>query len=184
MAAERQHTRTLVKLLRRWRVQAYLDLMWMTRDFKLCLINVVSDVVLNLSGVMAVFLLAERFDGIGTWSREQIIFMLGYAALVRGILEVGFSYNILMISRRIGRGQMDHLLIQPQPLWMILLTEGFMPFSGFLSLCTRVGITVWGLTLLQLPFVASWWICFASQLAASCAIVLAFSFFWGIVRRG
>lgn len=68
-----------------------------------------------LAGVTAVFLLAERFEGIGLWSRDQIVFMLGYAALVRGFLDMGFSYNVLHISRRIGRGQMDHTLVQPQP---------------------------------------------------------------------
>ena len=91
-------------------MQAYLDFMWMTRDFKFFLINVVSDLVLSLSGVMAVFFLAERFAGIGAWSRDQILFMLGYAALVQGLLEMFFRYNVLAISRRIGRGQLDHTL--------------------------------------------------------------------------
>ena len=51
----------IAKIARQWRVQAYLDLMWMTRDFSNCLINILSDLILNLSGVAAVFLLAERF---------------------------------------------------------------------------------------------------------------------------
>ena len=137
--------RTLTMLLARWRAQARLDFMWMTRDFRFFVINVVSDIVLNLAGVTAVFLLAERFGGIGPWSRDQILFMLGYAALVRGILEVGFGYNVLAISRRIGRGQLDHTLVQPQPLWMALATEGFMPFSGLWQLLTGIGITAWAI---------------------------------------
>jgi ABC-2 type transport system ATP-binding protein len=164
--------RTFGMLLLRWRIQAYMDLMWMTRDAKLCLINVVSDVILNLLGVMAVFLLAERFDGIGVSTREQTIFMLGYAALVRGILVAGFGYNILQISRRVGRGQMDHVLIQPQPIWMILLTEGFMPFSGCLSLFTGIGITAWSLTQLSIPFVAGWGFWFFGHLVASTTVKL------------
>ena len=136
MAANRN---PVVQVIRRWRVQAYLDFMWMTRDFKFFLINVVSDIVLSLSGVMAVFLLAERFAGIGAWSRDQILFMLGYAALVQGLLEMFFRYNVLAISRRIGRGQLDHTLVQPQPLWMALLTEGFIPFSGCWGSHRRVG---------------------------------------------
>ena len=81
--------KTLTTLFARWRVQAYLDFMWMTRDFRFFLINIVSDIILNLAGVTAVFLLAERFEGIGLWSRDQIIFMLGYAALVRGFFRYG-----------------------------------------------------------------------------------------------
>lgn len=170
---------TSLKLIARWRVQAYLDFMWMTRDFRFFFINIVSDIILNLAGVTAVFLLAERFQGIGPWSRDQIVFLLGYAALVRGLMDMGFSYNVLHISRRIGRGQMDHLLVQPQPLWMGLLTEGFMPFSGSWSLLTGMGIAAWAVHQLGMALTASWWLLFACNLAASCAIVLAFSFAWG-----
>jgi len=160
-------------------VQAYLDFMWMTRDFKFFLINIVSDIILNLSGVMAVFLLAERFTGIGEWSRDQIVFMLGYAALVEGILDMGFNYNVLHISRRIGRGQMDHTLIQPQPVWMVLLTEGFTPFSGCWSLSTGVGLSLWAFTRLDLPLGFGWWLGFGVHLLSSCTVVLAFSYLWG-----
>ena len=166
-------------LAARWRVQAHLDFMWMTKDLRFFLINVVADVILNLAGVTAVFLLAERFGGIGHWSRDQIIFMLGYAALVRGFLDVGFSYNVLHISRRIGRGQLDHLLVQPQPLWIGLLTEGFMPFSGCWSLLTGIGITAWAIAQLGTGFPVQWWLWFAANLLASCTVALAFSFLWG-----
>ena len=171
--------KTLIKLIARWRVQAYLDFMWMTRDFRFFFINIISDIILNLAGVTAVFLLAERFQGIGLWSRDQIIFMLGYAALVRGLLDMGFSYNVLHISRRIGRGQMDHTLVQPQPVWMGLLTEGFMPFSGSWSLLTGIGIATWAFFQLDTVFTLYWWLMFACNLVSSCAIVLAFSFAWG-----
>lgn len=171
--------RTLTALFARWRAQARLDFMWMTRDFRFFVINVVSDIILNLAGVTAVFLLAERFGGIGPWSRDQILFMLGYAALVRGILEVGFGYNVLAISRRIGRGQLDHTLAQPQPLWMALATEGFMPFTGLWPLLAGIGITVWAVLQAEIPMSAGWWLMLAGNLAASCAVVLAFSYLWG-----
>ena len=156
--------KTLTTLFARWRVQAYLDFMWMTRDFRFFLINIVSDIILNLAGVTAVFLLAERFEGIGLWSRDQIVFMLGYAALVRGFLDVGFSYNVLHISRRIGRGQMDHTLVQPQPVWMGLLTEGFMPFSGSWSLLTGIGIWSWAIFQLDAMPTMYWWLMFVCNL--------------------
>ena len=171
--------RTLTALFARWRAQARLDFMWMTRDFRFFVINVVSDIILNLAGVTAVFLLAERFGGIGPWSRDQILFMLGYAALVRGILEVGFGYNVLAISRRIGRGQLDHTLAQPQPLWMALATEGFMPFTGLWPLLAGIGITVWAILQAEIPMSAGWWLMLAGNLAASCAVVLAFSYLCG-----
>jgi ABC-2 type transport system permease protein len=139
-------------------VQAYLDFMWMTRDFKFFIINVVADFILSLSGVVAVFLLAERFAGIGVWSRDQVLFMLGYAALVDGVLEMFCSYNVLHISRRIGRGQLDHTLVQPQPLWMALLTEGFMPFSGCWGFLAGLGISAWAFGQLDLALSFGWWL--------------------------
>ena len=170
---------TILMLLRRWRIQAYMDLIRMTRDFKLYLINVVSDTLLNLSGVAAVFLIVERFDGIGDWSPPQVIFMLGYASLVTGILDVLFSYNIMQISRRIGRGQFDHVMIQPQPVWMILLTEGFTPFSGGISLLTGLGLTGWAITQLSIDLTAVWWLWLCLNLFGSCAVVMGIAFFWG-----
>lgn len=169
----------LVRIMRRWQVQAYLDFMWMTRDFKLFIINVVSDFVLSLSGVIAVFLLAERFAGIGAWSRDQILFMLGYAALVEGILEMFFSYNVLHISRRVGRGQLDHTLIQPQPVWMAFLTEGFMPFSGCWGFLAGLGISCWAVAGMDMALGSEWWFCYLIHLVSSCAVILAFSFLWG-----
>ena len=160
-------------------MQAYLDFMWMTKDFRFFLINVVSDIILSLAGVTAVFLLAERFHGIGLWSRDQVLFMLGYAALVRGFLDLGFGYNVLAISRRIGRGQLDHTLVQPQPLWMGLLTEGFMPFSGSWSLLAGIGIMAWAIQQLGAGFPAQWWLLLAGNLLSSCVVALSFSFLWG-----
>jgi ABC-2 type transport system permease protein len=109
--------------------------MWMTRDFRFFAINVVSDVILSVSGLVGVFLLAESFAGIGVWSRDQMVFMLGYATLVEGILVMFCSYNVLHVSRRIGRAQLDHTLIQPQPIWMALLTKVpcLFPAAGVLS---------------------------------------------------
>ncbi|HUS14807.1 MAG TPA: ABC-2 family transporter protein, partial [Chloroflexia bacterium] len=118
------------RILRLWRMYAYLDFMFVTRDLKLMLTWYVSDAVINVAAVTGTLLLAERFAGIGGWSKWQVIFMLGYATVVSGILGTLFGYNVLFISRRVGRGQLDHTLVQPQPIWMALLTEGFMPFSG------------------------------------------------------
>src|ERR687886_413778 len=73
---------TLGRLLRLWRVHAYLDLLFVTRNARSLVIYYCSDVILGAAAVTATLLLAERFDGIGPWRKEQVIFMLGYAMLV------------------------------------------------------------------------------------------------------
>jgi ABC-2 type transport system permease protein len=167
------------RIFRLWRLYAAMDLLLLTRDVKLAISYFASDLIVNIAAVTAMLLLAERFDGIGRWTKDQVLFMLGYATLVSGILGTFFSYNILEISRRLGRGQLDHTLIQPQPLWMALLTEGFMPFSGSAVLFPGLGLILWATHRLALPVSPAWLALVALNLAASAAVVLSFSFLWG-----
>lgn len=174
MAAER-----LKKLLRLWRVYAYLDFLWLTRDLRFFLHCFISDTVLNLAAVSGTFLLAERFAGLGVWSKPQVVFLLGYGMLVSGLINTLFGFNVLYISRRLGRGQLDHTLIQPQPLWLSLLTEGFMPISGSAILLPAVGLLWWAGHAMGLDPGAPWWALFALQVLASATVATAFSFLWG-----
>lgn len=176
MAADRVH---IPKLFRLWQVYARMDFLWVTRDFRFALGWVIADLIVNIGGVTAVFLLAERFDGIGAWSKMQVVFMLGYATAVTGIMYTFFSFNVLHISRRLGRGQLDHTLIQPQPILLSLLTEGFMPFSGSMPLLTGLGIMVYAVTRLHMSVSVGWLAMVMLQFCASCALLLAFSFLTG-----
>lgn len=162
-----------------WGVAAYLDLMFVTRGPKQALGYAVTDATLSLAAASGTLLLAERFAGIGTWTRHQVIFMLGYAVLASGILSVLFGYNILFISRRLGRGQFDHTLLQPQPLWLALLTEGFMPFSGAAELVPGMGLLLWALQRLDVAVTPGWIALLLLNLTASAAVVWSFSYVWG-----
>ena len=134
---------TLRRLLRLWRVQAYLDLLFLTQDARRAGTFVVSDVVITVATFAATLLVAERFGGIGDWGKHQVAFMLGYGLIVHGLLDVFFGYNIKFISRRIGRGQLDHTLLRPHSVATALLTEGFMPFSGFSALVPGLALMAW-----------------------------------------
>ena len=90
-----------------------------------------------------------------------------------------FNYNVKFISRRLGRGQLDYTLVQPHPIWMTFLTEGFAPFSGSPMLVPGCALLVWSANLVALLASPRWWALFAVNLFASAAIVLAFSFLWG-----
>ncbi len=171
--------RPATRVLRLWRVYAYLDFMWITRDFRFFIICILSDFILRIGSITAVFLLAERFNGIGAWTQPQIIFMLGYATAVTGVMDTFFSYNILHISRRVGRGQMDHVLVQPRPVWLTLLTEGFMPFTGSSILITGLALMAWAVTKLGIPVSVSWLALVAVHIAASSTVMLSFSYLCG-----
>jgi ABC-2 type transport system permease protein len=90
-----------------------------------------------------------------------------------------FGYNVLWISRRIGRGQLDHLLIQPRPLWKALLTEGFIPSSMWPALIPGITLTAWSLANIQMTMDFAWWAAYTVNLLSGVAIVTAFSYIWG-----
>ena len=167
------------RLLQLWGIHARLNLIWLLRDARAFFLFAVADLVLALAGVTGVLLVAERFHGIGPWSRAQVLFLLGYAALVRGLLDSFFGLNVLFISRRLGRGQLDHVLIQPQPVWQVLLTEGFTPFDGLATVLPGVLLLGMSVARLSLPLTAAWGVLLLVNLLASAVLTLAFSFLIG-----
>ena len=118
-------------VLRLLRLYARMDLNWVLQDFKAAVIVICAEMINNLTAVSGILLLAVRFGGAGGLSTDEILLMLGFFELADGLCYMLFGgFNVLHISRRIGRGQVDHMLIQPRPLIVQLLTEGFMPVSG------------------------------------------------------
>jgi ABC-2 type transport system permease protein len=156
-----------------------MSLLMVLRSRRNTIIQLLTDAVLNISAISTSFLLAARFDGIGPWSKSQVAFMLGYAILVNGILDSFFGYNIRMISRRIGRGQLDHLLLQPQPLWRALLTEGFTPFTQPFVIVIALAFLAWSSAGLPVAHDATWFAMVGLNVIASCGVVLAFQMLWG-----
>lgn len=167
------------QLLRLWRQYAKMSLLVLLRGRRDAVLQVSTDAVLNLAAVSTSFLLAARFNGIGHWTQSQVFFMLGYFMLVNAILESLFGFNIRRISRRIGRGQLDHLLLQPQPLWRGLVTEGFAPFSQPLVLVIAVAGLVWARSGLDVRMTPSWFALFLIEVVSSATVVLAFQILWG-----
>ncbi len=177
MAADTGYT-TARRILQLWRLHASMDLNAITQDVKTFVTFFLSDFIVNMAAVAATLLLAARFAGIGRWSQVQLVFMLGYAILASGLLEVFFGFNVKVISRRLGRGQLDHSLVQPQPLWMVFLTEGF-NLSGIASALPGLGLLIWSLPRLALAVTPGWVALFLVNVLASSAIVLSFSFLYG-----
>ena len=172
---------TLGRLFRLWQLYATMDLLYLLRGPDVAVAYYVSDLIIGLGAFTATFLLAARFDGIGPWTRPQVLFLIGYGLLVRALVNTLFNYNLAQISRRIGRGQLDHILVQPQPMWMALLTEGFAPVSGSGMFAPAAVLLVLAARELQLPLSPMWIAFLCLNLVASIAIVLAFEYAWGTI---
>jgi ABC-2 type transport system permease protein len=158
-----------------------MDLLYIARGPQAALTYYLADMVIGVAAATATFLLAERFDGIGTWSRPQVLFMLGYALLVRMLISSFFNFNVAHFSRRIGRGQLDHLLIQPQPLWLAVLTEGFAPVSGSGMVLPAAVLLAAAQRELHLELSPGWWGLLVIDLLASTVVVMSFEFIWASV---
>jgi ABC-2 type transport system permease protein len=107
-----------------------------------------------------------------------VVFMLAYGAVVSSLLDA-LGDNYFVISQRIGRGQLDHYLVQPQPLWRILLTEGFTPFDFWPVLTLGLALMAWSAAALHVAVSPGWLGLLGVNLLASMAVQTAFLYAWG-----
>lgn len=140
---------------------------------------IIADLLARGGSIAAVLLLAERFDGIAGWSQTQLLFLLGYGLMVSGIEMLFFSYNLSAVSRRIGRGQLDHSLLQPQPLLTTLLTEGFAPLDAATLLVPAGTMMALSLSAESIAVTPLLLLAIAASLAASTVILVGFNFLFG-----
>lgn len=167
-------------LFRLWKLYAQMDLNWLLQDKITALIVVVSEISGNLSAMAGILLLAVRFGGVGGLAADEVLFMLGFFELADGLGWILFgNYNVIHISRRIGRGQVDHMLIQPRPLWMQLATEGFMPFSGCYGFIIGIVLTVIALWRLQIHVTIGWILLLFYYLIIHMLLRISQSFLYG-----
>ena len=170
----------LKDLLRLWRLYARMDLLWLTQDFSSALLVMLSETLGSLSGMAGVLLLAVRFGGVGGLSADEILFMLGFFELANGLSWILLgNYNVIHISRRIARGQLDHMLLQPRPLWLQLVTEGFMPFSGCHGLLVGIALTALAVHRLHLALTPGWVALLIFTIVIHGALQVSQSFLYG-----
>lgn len=165
------------RLLRLYALYARMDLAWLLRDSTFALLAICADMISNLSAVAGVFLLAWRFRGIGGMDQYEVLFMLSYSTLVTGVFQTLCSGgNTGHISRKIGRGQLEHMFIQPLPLPFQMLTEGFIPFSGSSNILSGVILMGFAASRLNLSLSPLWVLSVAANLLVSLAIILGQSY--------
>jgi ABC-2 type transport system permease protein len=156
---------------------AKLDLAWLLRDTKYAIMAITADTISSIASVSGIFLLAMRFNGVGGMDKYEVLFMLGYVTMLTGLFQLFFSMNnVGHISRRIGRGQLSHMFIQPLPMSVQLTTEGFIPFTGSSNFACSIVIIIVALTKLGIS-PPLWWITsFVFNVLISISIILCQSY--------
>ncbi len=169
----------LRRLPRLWAKYAGMDLLWIARGAKVAFSWYFADLLLAVGYALWALLLAARFDGIGVWSQAQVAFLLGLALFTRGAVDFAFNANMYAPSRRVGRGQLDHMLLMPQPLWVTIVSDGFMPFSCSGTLIGGTIALVWSVSALGLDVTPGWLALLALYVASAAVIMMSFAYLWG-----
>jgi len=164
------------QVLRLYALYTRMDLDLLLRDTRIALLAMAADTLSSVASISGVFLLAWRFDGVGGMTRWEVLFMLGYVTCVSGLFRLFFSANNGHLSRRFGRGQFDHMIVQPIPYAAQLITEGFDPFTGSQTLLCGAGIVIWALSGMGRSPSLPWALCLAGSLCVSLAIVIGLSY--------
>lgn len=164
---------TFKRILRLLAIYAKLDLAWLLRDTKYAIAGISADMISNLSTVSGVLLIAVRFGGISGMSTDEVLFMMAYSTLTTGIFIIFGSGNNIHISRIIGRGQLEHLFIQPLPLKIQLFTCGFAPFTGGGNFAAGLILMVTSVSRLHLQISFLWILALIAYLLITMVIIVA-----------
>jgi ABC-2 type transport system permease protein len=167
---------TMKRILQLLAISAKMDLAWLLRDTKFAMLGICGDFINNLATVSGVFFIASRFGGIGGMSADEVLFMMAYSTMVTGLFIVFGSGNNFHISRIIGRGQLEHLFIQPLPLGIQLATSGFSPFTGGGNVVVGVVLMAIAISRLDLRITFFWIVLLIGNLLATLVIIVARSY--------
>jgi ABC-2 type transport system permease protein len=167
-------------LFRLYRLYAGMDAQWFVQDKVICIVVIASEIVSNIASVAGILLLAVRFGGVGGLTADEVLFMLGFYQLAGGFTYMLFGgFNVQVISRRAARGQFDHMLIQPRPLWMQLMAEGFMPVSGSSGFLIGVLLTAIACARLHIAPSPGWFLALVLYIGCHAAIKLGQNYLYG-----
>jgi ABC-2 type transport system permease protein len=167
----------LKRIISLYGIAAKMDLVWLLRDTKYALAIIASDIISNISVISGVYLIAIRFGGIGGMSVDEVLFMMGYSTIITGIFILFGSGNNIHISRIIGRGQLEHLFIQPNSLKLQLITSGFGPFTGSSNLIIGFILLIISINQLKLQITIWWVVMLFIYLTATMVTIVARAYF-------
>jgi len=166
--------------LRLFGAGARMNVIKILRTREQALAHTFTDFLWHSGGMLAPILVALRFGHIGPWPAAAVVFMLAYGTVVASLMDA-LGDGPWRLSQFIGRGQLDHLLVQPQPLWRILLTDGFTPLDFWPTLTIGIVLLVWATGAMQVAVSAGWLALLGVELLSSIVVQTAFLYAWGCI---
>jgi viologen exporter family transport system permease protein len=169
-----------VETLRLFGLGARMNAIRILRTREQAIVATLTDFIWHSGALLAPVLVAVRFGHIGPWPAVAVVFMLAYGAAVSSLMDA-LGDSPWRLSYYIGRGQLDHFLVQPQPLWRTLLTDGFTPFDFWPVLTMGIVLMAWSAGQLHVAASPAWLGLLALNLLASIVVQTAFLYAWGCI---
>jgi len=142
--------------------------------------HTLTDFIWHSGATLAPILVVARFGHVGAWPLAAVVFMLGYGAIVASTMDA-LGDSPWRLSYCVGRGHLDHFLLQPQPLWRTLLTDSFTPFDFWPVLTMGIVLVATSVPRLQVAVSPGWLGLLGINLLASITVQTAFLYAWGCV---
>jgi ABC-2 type transport system permease protein len=84
---------------------------------------IVFGVVYHIAALAFVWVVVAQFGGLGDWSLEQVLFLVGLRLVAHAVFETVFG-NLDFVGEMVRAGSFDRMLIRPiSPLLQVLLAE-------------------------------------------------------------
>jgi ABC-2 type transport system permease protein len=166
--------------LRLFAIGARMNAIKILRTREQAAVFTLTDFIWHSGALLAPVLVAARFGRIGPWPLAAVVFMLAYGAAVSSLMDA-LGDAPWRMSYYIGRGRLDHFLVQPQPLWRTLLTDGFTPFDFWPVLTLGLVLMAVSVHRLHVTVTPAWLGLLALNLGASIVIQTSFLYAWGCV---
>lgn len=166
--------------LRLFGMGARMNVAKILRSREQAIAHTVTDCIWHSGALLAPVLVAARFGHVASWSVGAVVFMLAYGTVVASLMDA-LGDHPWLVSQVVGRGQFDHVLLQPQPLWRTLLTEGFTPLDFWPTLTVGIVLLVWSTASQHVAVSAGWLGLLAVNLLASIVVQTSFLYAWGSI---
>jgi ABC-2 type transport system permease protein len=111
-------------------------------------VNILESVVRAVAGVLGLLILFGDGNGLGGWSRDEALVLVGVFTLIGGVTSVGIFPNLRSIGESVRTGSMDFTLLKPLDSQFLVSTREINIFQ-IPEILIGIGFIAYGLIKLE-----------------------------------
>ncbi|MBI2034963.1 MAG: ABC-2 family transporter protein [Candidatus Levybacteria bacterium] len=140
--------------------------------------SVLSSFVWGIFSIVSILLLTSKTSSLFGWSRNEIIMLTAFHAVVMGIFHMIFSRNFEYFSRIIDLGQLDSFLLKPIDSQFFLSTR-YINYASIIRIA--MGVLLIAYLLKRIPFPITPLHVLLSILFMICGILLLYAIWYILI---